>query len=500
MFKAVQLPVHWQKPLFGVLLITLANLGVFRETWGSMLSTWLGSETFTHGFVVAPISLWLIWTRRDQFRYLQPENSLLGLIIMLLCGLLWLSANLIHTLIIQQFALVGMLVCGFWTILGNKVTVNVLFPLMFLFLMVPFGDEFVPPLMEYTATFVVAMLRLTGISVYREGLHFTLTSGNWSVIEACSGIRYLIASITLGMVYAYLNYSNYKKRLALIVAAVLVPILANGFRAYMIVMIGHLSDMQLATGIDHIIYGWVFFGLVMLLLFYIGSFWHDPIPPAMAVPDAGGEISKNYPHYWPIMLALLLGLWIWTPTSAWLTARQAESLEIPDYLLPALDSQWQAVAAPNWNWEPKFKGETAETQHFFSNGQTIVGMTVANFGAETQGELVNSQNVLVSAKNKIWSVMHDSRIPVNLSDTKQAMVEESVLRSAETDLLVLRWYRIGGRNSANNYFVKWLQLVKRLSFDAAPELLIVLYTPSEPGEYRQARENLQNFAAACCAR
>ncbi len=497
MFKALQLPVHWQKPLLGLLLITLSNVSVFWETWRSMVITWQTSDTFTHGFVVAPISLWLIWARKEQFRYLQAEISMLGLLMMVICGFLWLSADLIHTLVIQQFAVIGMLVCAFWTILGNKVSSKALFPLLFLFLMAPFGDDFVPPLMEYTATFVVTMLRLTGISVYREGLHFTLTSGNWSVIEACSGIRYLIASITLGMVYAYLNYTHFRKRLVLILAAILVPIVANGFRAYMIVMIGHLSDMQLATGIDHIIYGWVFFGLVMLLLFYIGSFWQDPLPEVITIPETTRKISINYPHYWPILSALLLALLIWPPSSAWLSGRQAASLEISEYLLP---SEWQPVAtAPGWDWTPKFKGVAAEFQHYFRNGDTVVGMTVANFGAETQGELVNSQNVLVNSNNKIWSIMHVASSLVNLS-AQQATVEESVLRGAATDILVFRWYKVGSRNTANKYFVKWLQLVKRLSFDTGPELMILLYTPSEPGEYRQARANLQKFAEECCGK
>ena len=408
MFKALQIPLHWQKPLLGLLLITLTSVSVFWETWHSMVLIWENSETFAHGFVVGPISVWLIWARKAQFRYLQPELSWRALLLMLSCGILWLSGNLIHAQVVEQFALIGMLVCAFWAILGNKVSTHALFPLLFLFLMVPFGDDFVPLLMEYTATFVVTLLRLTGISVYREGFHFTLTSGNWSVIEACSGIRYLIASITLGMVYAYLNYTHFRKRLALILASVVVPIVANGFRAYMIVMIGHLSNMQLATGVDHIIYGWVFFGLVMLLLFYIGSFWHDPLPVVSVMPESATATSHQYPHYWQILSAILLILLVWPFSSGWLSGRQAESLEISDSLRPATNSEWQPVADSDWNWTPKFKGVAAEAHQYFQSGDSVVGMTVANFGAETQGELVNSQNVLVSGNNKTWSIMQSS--------------------------------------------------------------------------------------------
>ena len=139
----------------------------------------------------------------------------------------------------------------------------------------PFGEALIPPLIDFTADFTVTALQLTGIPVYREGSFFTIPSGNWSVVEACSGLRYLIASFTLGALYAYLTYRSLKRRLIFIALSVIVPIIANGVRAYLIVMTGHLSDMSLAVGIDHLIYGWVFFGLVMLLLFWAGSFWRE---------------------------------------------------------------------------------------------------------------------------------------------------------------------------------------------------------------------------------
>src|SRR4029077_9557246 len=140
---------------------------------------------------------------------------------------------------------------------------------------VPFGEALIPPLINFTADFTVGALQLTGVPVYREGSFFTIPSGNWSVVEACSGLRYLIASFTLGALYAYLTYRSLKRRLVFIGLSIIVPVLANGVRAYLIVITGHLSDMRLAVGIDHLIYGWVFFGIVMLLLFWIGTFWRE---------------------------------------------------------------------------------------------------------------------------------------------------------------------------------------------------------------------------------
>ena len=201
-------------------------------------------------------------------------------------------ANLAGVLVVEQFALIAMIPTLVWTLLGLEVAWSIAFPLAFLFFAVPVGEALIPPMMEFTADFTVMALQLTGIPVYREGLFFTIPSGEWSVVEGCSGLRYLIASFTLGTLYGYLTYRSTARRIVFAALAVVVPIIANGLRAYMIVMIAHLSDMRLALGVDHYIYGWVFFGLVMLLLFWIGSFWREdeaPVPETERVGPGSGR-------------------------------------------------------------------------------------------------------------------------------------------------------------------------------------------------------------------
>lgn len=497
------LPQHWRKPLAGTLVVALFSLIVFAQTWASIVAIWSRSETFTHGYLVAPTSLWLIWLRRQQYRDLQAEFSWFGLVLAVAGGFLWLVADLVHVLVVQQWAVVGILVCSLWALLGTRVISSMLFPILFLFLMVPFGEAFIPPLMDYTATFVVTLLRLTGISVYREGLFFTLTSGNWSVVEGCSGLRYLISSFTLGTVYAYLNYTSYKKRAVFIAVSFLAPIVANGFRAYMIVMIGHLSSMKLATGVDHIVYGWVFFGIVMFALFYLGSFWHDtPVTLDVSSQEGLGEpAADTEPNYrWFGLAATLVCLAVWPPISAGLSGLQNSNVVVPErFSRPQLDT-WQSADVPDWDWEPNFKGVVAESRTFLKDGQTVVGLYFANFGDESQGgELVNSQNYLVPQKHKIWRILRDSDHPVAWASGNSAPVEEAVLNSSQRDLLVWRWYRIGDKTTDNAYLAKWWQLLKRLSGDSAPELLVVIYTEVVNQDFDTARDKIKQIAVACCS-
>lgn len=64
-------------------------------------------------------------------------------------------------------------------------------------------------------------------------------------------------------------YHTLWKRLVFIALSAIVPMLADGLRAYMIVMIGHLSEMERATGVYHLIYGRFFFGIVTFILFWV---------------------------------------------------------------------------------------------------------------------------------------------------------------------------------------------------------------------------------------
>ena len=496
MLKTFNLPEQWQKPLIVLLILLSVFVWTFAQSWLAIANIWQRSETYAHGFLVVPASLWLIWSQKGLLKNIRPMPSYWALLILSGAGSLWLVAVLSKVLVVEQFALVLMSIAVVWAVLGNQFVYNALFPLFFLFLMVPFGEDFVPYLMEYTASFVVAMLRLTGFSVYREGLHFTLTSGQWSVVEACSGIRYLIASVTLGLIYAYLNYSSYRKRTVFILLSVLVPILANGLRAYMIVMIGHLSSMKLATGFDHIIYGWLFFGLVMMGLFYVGSFWTDHSATSSAA-------SLHEPSVVAVPLTSLIGISVvtlcciavWPVLAEDLIGKQSIQAGIPARLI---QNGSDDGVDPNWGWKPQFKGVQAESLRFMANSEHPVGVYFANFGDESQGgELINSQNALISLQHRGWRVLGSVTRPMSFP-AETVNVEESTLSNNQLDLLVLRWYSIGGHNTANPYYAKWLQLLNRLTGNTSPELMVVLYTETSKHQDDQARERLQKMALSCC--
>ena len=266
----------WRAALPVFLALVLAILLLYRDTATVMVGIWWRSETFAHCLLVLPISLWLVWRQRQRLAAMTPRAQPWVLLPLLAVAVVWLLADLVVVNAAAQFALVAMLVLTVPAVLGFQVTRTILFPLMFLFFGVPFGEFALPMLMEWTADFTVFALQLTGVPVFREGQHFVIPSGNWSVIDECSGVRYLMASFMVGALFAYLNYRSYKRRVIFMLFSLLVPIVANWVRAYLIVMVAHLSGNRIATGVDHVLYGWVFFGIIIFIMFVIGARWSEP--------------------------------------------------------------------------------------------------------------------------------------------------------------------------------------------------------------------------------
>lgn len=473
----------------GALLLLTA---MFWSTFHSMVEVWERSETFAHGYIIFPISIWLIWRRWDVLSQISPRPDLRGLILLGLAGMGWLLADAGSVNVVAQYAYIVMLIAVVWSLLGVQFVWAAFFPLMFLLFAVPMGEFLIQPLMGVTADFTVAMLQATGIPVYREGLFFSIPSGDWSVVEGCSGLRYLIASITLGVLYAYLTFRSWKRRLLFSIAAMIVPVFANSGRAYMIVMIAHLSDMKLALGVDHYIYGWVFFGIVMLLLFWIGSFWRedDQPEPEHVLPISAAACMRTRPIL-PVMLITLLTAGLWPVYADWLSARP----------LPAMP-ELQAEAQGGWQpaevfttWVPHWIGADRQMRQSYTQAGRKVLLELNYYVTQRQGaELVNSQNYMIRQKDPAWSNVGEAIVTVQINGLSQQVRQARLRGSNGQRLLVWQWNLINQRPVVNDHVAKLGLAFDRVRMKRDDGLSVLIATPYEEVGLDAATATLSRFA------
>ncbi len=398
----------WRNALAALALLVLAIVLLHRETALAMVQIWSRSDTFAHAFLVPPISLWLVWRLRAQLAPLSPRPAPWVLAPMALIALGWLLGQLSATNAATQLTLTALVVLSVPAVLGLQVARRILFPLAFLFFSVPIGEFLLPTLIGWTADFTVAAVRLSGVPVYREGNQFVIPSGRWSVVEACSGVRYLIASFMVGSLFAYLNYRSPRRRWIFAGVSILVPIVANWLRAYMIVMLGHLSGNTIAVGVDHLIYGWVFFGVVIMALFMIGARWAEPdaapsaaavLAPASASTPAAGAAPLRV---W--LLALAAALLAALPVAAWQWLERAQPAQPVKLVLPeSLSPAWTASSAPAL-LTPVHVGPAATLVRSYQEGAAVVTVHLAYYGRQTEAsKLVSSKNTLVQPKDDPWN-------------------------------------------------------------------------------------------------
>jgi exosortase A len=264
------------------LAIGLIALGiVFHVEIAAAVKTWITSTAYNHCFLVIPIALYLIWDRRASLRGLiaapMPVVALLALPI----GIVWLAAERLGIMEGRQLAAVSMVEVLFLAMLGRRLWTSVSGPLLYLYLLVPFGEFLTPGLQDITTWFIRHGLNIMGIPAYIDGYVIDIPEGTFFVAEACAGLRFLIASIAFGVLYALLMYRDPMRRALFIVVSVIVPIVANGFRALGIVALGHLLGSTEAAAADHLLYGWLFFSFVILVLIVLGlPFRQDDQPEA----------------------------------------------------------------------------------------------------------------------------------------------------------------------------------------------------------------------------
>lgn len=488
------LPAHWRQPLLALVLL-LAGLGwLFRDTLTAMVLIWERSETFAHAFVVPPIALWLIWRRRHELATMLPKPSPIFLLPMAVMGLGWLLGELVSTNSVTQLMAVAMIVLAVPTVLGTRVAAHIAFPLGFLFFCVPIGEFLMPLLMEHTANFTVAALRATGIPVYREGLQFVIPSGNWSVVEACSGVRYLIASLMVGTLFAYLNYTSMKRRWIFVGVAIALPILANWLRAYGIVLLGHVSGNKLAVGVDHLIYGWVFFGVVMLLMFMIGARWAQPdavFTPGAPEPVVPGERKL----LWPVLVGGLLVL-----SLPHLALNRLDHHEGPRELslaAPELAS-WERQAQPLNTWAPVFENPAAQQQSAYAKNGVAVGLHLAYYRHQSyDSKLINSQNVLLQSKDPQWARVGDTADTVDLGSAGSVGVKGIRMRNLEGPdaprLLAWQFYWVNGHLTSSDMRVKLYTALSRLQGRGDDSAAVTVYTLSPAENADAASQTLQQF-------
>jgi exosortase A len=445
----------WRAHLAALGVATLAILGLLHEDAADIAAIWWSSSTFNHCLLIGPIIGWLVWQRLPQLRRLTPAAWWPGLLLVGAGALGWLLGEAGGVAFARQLGLAFMLQGAVIACLGKAVARGLAFPLFYALFLVPVGEELVPAMQTLTAEIASALLALAGVPAHLEGIFITTPTGYFEVAEACSGVRFLIAMAAFGALVANVCFRSWPRRIAFPAVAILIPILANGIRAWGTIYISYLTSVDFAASFDHVIYGGIFFAVVIALIVGAGwrffdrgvnDPWFDP-DKLQPEPPRGGRL--------PLVTGAVIGLTLlplaWSGGIAAAGAREVPA----DIAMPEVPGWTRVAAAEGRPWQPHFAGaDLARLGHYRDAQGRAVDLAIVVFARQGEGqELVGFGQGAVAPESQ-WAWTADAAAPPG------GRAERIASHGLERE--VVSFYRVGNVVTGSAVGVKLETLKVRL--------------------------------------
>jgi exosortase len=254
-----------------VLLLLILTAAVYYDVLLRLVDQWSNDPNFSHGFIVPLFSAFIVWTKRNELIAISVKPSSWGLLAVIGSLALVIVGSLGADLFIARISLVFLIAGMIVYLLGWQHFKALVFPWLFLFLMIPIPAiifaQLTLPLQTLAARLAAAALQIVGIPVFREGNVIALPAMPLEVAEACSGIRSLLSLGTLAIIYGFFLEERLTPRILIALASIPIAVLANGFRIFGTGVLVQYWDAQKALGFFHEFSGWLVFVVSMALLF-----------------------------------------------------------------------------------------------------------------------------------------------------------------------------------------------------------------------------------------
>jgi exosortase A len=471
---------EWRTALIRLAVAAALMLALFARDWAAMADQWWNTATYNHILLVPLILAWMVWQRRGELVKLQPEAWWPGLVPFAGAALIWLLGAFSGLDFARQAGLVAMCAAVVPLMAGPRVLAGLFFPLFYMIFLIPAGQELVTVLQTLTAHITIALVHLSGIRAIIDGVFIATPAGLFEVAEACSGIKFLVAMIAFGALMANVCFISWPRRLILMAACIVVPILANGVRAWGTIYAAQLFGIKAAAGFDHIVYGWFFFAFVILIIVALAWRFFDR---AVDDPLIDGEAIMADPLLARLAhlrlgtltaIAAFLGVALGVHGWAWAANRMSAALP-PRIDLPAVPGWTRVDYSPQIWWEPRATGAEHRLLGSYADAAGHrVDVFFALYSSQGEGREAGGFGEGALRPGSDWAWQADAP-PIAGADGERLLGNGRLGRVAQT------WYRTGGLLSGSNARLKLAVMADRLTLRADPAMLLIVSTEDVSG-------------------
>lgn len=478
------LPAAWKPSLALLALAWASNLLLLLPDWTAMADQWWNISTYNHVLLVPVIVAWLVHERVPHLAKLTPQAWWPGLVLAAGAGFLWVLGEFSGLSMARQLAAVALLVCSVLALLGPRVGAVLAFPLAYAIFLVPIGDELIPPLQMITAAITIALVHLSGIPAVIDGVFIDTPAGLFEVAEACSGVKFLIAMIAFGVLAAGVCFKGWPRRLLFMAVCLVVPVLANGVRAWATVFAAQHVGAEAASGFDHIVYGWFFFAIVIgLILALSWRFFDRPLDqPAVdldriAASPLLARLENLHIGAAPALLGLMAVL---IAGQGWAHAADRLSAPLPSAIaLPEVRGWHRVPYAPVVPWEPRANGADHRLLgRYVDAGGRQVDVFLAVYASQDEGREAGGFGQGALPPDRSWAWQSPGPAMANARSDR-------LLTHVDVRRLAYSWYRTGDLLTGSNARLKLANMADRLLLRARPTTMLIVSAEERNGHPAQ---------------
>lgn len=266
-------------------------------------------QDLSHGLPTVAIFLFLMWHalpwpyRKDAKAVRTSLLILLGL-----ASLAWFLFQKIHIGILAQVTLLFVILLFIASCYSLRTLRHVAVPCGILMFALPLWGILNGPLVEISAAVVGKAARLSGMTLLMDGSNIFIPYGRLYIDDGCSGLRYFVIGLLMAYLISYLNHYRVSQVLAAFGVAIVLSLLTNWVRIFLLVVVGYQTEMESSLMEDHELFGWVLFALVMLPAIYYA-------PVSKPKPRGESETLIARPLFPLLLLVIGPALGLLTPAS-----------------------------------------------------------------------------------------------------------------------------------------------------------------------------------------
>jgi exosortase D (VPLPA-CTERM-specific) len=467
----------------------------FADALSRLYDIWNLQPEYSHGVLIPPIALFLVWRQRDWLARTPFHGSWAGLPLVLAGLALWLVGELSTIYTILQYAFLLVLYGLVLSLTGWTVFKRLSVPLLILVFMVPlpefFGSVLSLRMQLISSAIGVGLMRLAGVSVFLEGNVIDMGVYKLQVAEACSGLRYLFPLMILAFIVAYFFRAPFWKRAVLFLSSVPIAILMNSFRIGVIgITVEHWGE-KMAQGMLHDFEGWMVFMLstVVLLLIAVGlaklgnprARWRH----ALAIDFGSGRTARQETA--PVERNIPMSLYVTTAVAgcaavmafALPTRADVRPARVAFADFPASVGEWRghrealdAVYVNALQFDDYLLADFRRSNH------APINLYVAYYDSQRKGQSAHSPRSCLPGGGWNISSFGQSRLPgPGAMTVNHAAIEFGTQRE-----VVYYWFQERGRVLSNEYLVKWYIFWDALTRNRTDGALVRLTASVSPGE------------------